>query len=224
MSIAEQLLKIKQTIPSPAQLVAVSKTHPAAYIQEAYQAGQRIFGESKAQELQEKQQLLPADIAWHFIGHLQTNKIKYLAAFVSMIHSIDSLYLLQAINKEAAKNNRIINCLLQIHIAQEETKFGLSEQELNELLTSDAYKALKNISICGLMGMATLTEDKEQVRKEFRMLKQLFDQTKVTHFSGQEQFTELSMGMSDDYPIALEEGSTLVRVGSAIFGYRNYNS
>lgn len=221
--IQENLNKIRNTIPSNVTLVAVSKTKPVTDLQEAYDAGQRIFGENKALEMRDKHQQLPKDIQWHFIGHLQTNKIKYIAPFVTLIHSIDSASLLEAVNKEAAKNNRIIDCLLQFHIAQEETKFGLDMKEATTLLESESFKNLKNINICGVMGMATFTDDNEQIRNEFKTLKNIFNTLKDSYFKDNETFKEISMGMSDDYPIAIEEGATLVRVGSKIFGVRNYN-
>lgn len=221
--IQENLNKIRKTIPLNVTLVAVSKTKPVTDLQEAYDAGQRIFGENKALEMRDKHQQLPKDIQWHFIGHLQTNKIKYIAPFVTLIHSIDSASLLEAVNKEAAKNNRIIDCLLQFHIAQEETKFGLDMKEATTLLESESFKNLKNINICGVMGMATFTDDNEQIRNEFKTLKNIFNTLKDSYFKDSEAFKEISMGMSDDYPIAIEEGATLVRVGSKIFGVRNYN-
>jgi len=221
--IKENLEKIRATLPESVTLVAVSKTKPVSDIQEAYDAGQRIFGENHALEMRDKHEVLPQDIQWHFIGHLQTNKIKYIIPFVTLIHSIDSANLLEAVNKEAKKHGRVVDCLLQFHIAQEETKFGLSMWEAQQLLTSDAYKEMENIRICGVMGMATFTDNEKQVHKEFAHLKVLFDVLKENYFADQPQFKEISMGMSDDYPIAIEEGATLVRVGSKIFGARNYN-
>ena len=209
--------------PNSCRLVAVSKTKSPADIQEAYEAGQRIFGENKVQEMTEKSGLLPKDIEWHMIGHLQRNKVKYIAPYVSLIHAVDSIRLLSEINKQGSKVNRLIPCLLQIHIAEEETKFGLSEEELILLLASDEVKEMENIKIAGLMGMATNTDDKIQVRKEFKGLKRLFDQVNAMELPGHIDMKELSMGMSGDYKIAIEEGSTLIRVGSAIFGARNYN-
>jgi PLP dependent protein len=203
-----------------ARLVAVSKTHPAGRILEIYHQGQRVFGENRPQEMLEKQAALPPDIEWHFIGHLQTNKVKMMAPFVSLIHSVESLRLLQEIDKQALKHNRVIDCLLQFHIAQEETKFGLNEQEAIELLQSPEFGALKNIRICGVMGMATFTDEQEQVRKEFRRLKTIFDHLKAQIFAQSAHFCEISMGMSGDWQLALEEGSTLVRIGSLIFGER----
>ena len=221
--IQENLNIVRATVPSNVTLIAVSKTKPVSDLQEAYDAGQRIFGENKALEMRDKHQVLPDDIQWHFIGHLQTNKIKYIAPFVTLIHAIDSLSLLEAVNKEAVKNNRVIDCLLQFHIAQEETKFGLDIEEAKALLESDSFKDLKNINICGVMGMTTFTDDVVQVRNEFKNLKGIFDALKESYFGDKDYFKEISMGMSDDYPIAIEEGTTMVRVGSKIFGARNYN-
>ena len=221
--IKENLNIVKATVPSNVTLIAVSKTKPVSDLQEAYDAGQRIFGENKALEMRDKHQVLPADIQWHFIGHLQTNKIKYIAPFVTLIHAIDSLSLLEAVNKEAAKNNRVINCLLQFHIAQEETKFGLDIEEARAMLESESFKNLNNINICGVMGMATFTDNADQVRNEFKNLKNIFETLKENYFKENDSFKEISMGMSDDYPIAIEEGATMVRVGSKIFGARNYN-
>lgn len=199
-------------------LVAVSKTKPAADIEALYQLGQRDFGENYVQELAEKQPQLPADINWHFIGHLQTNKVKYIAAFVYLIHGVDSYKLLAEINKQAAKNNRVINCLLQIHIAEEETKFGLNESELEDLLNSYTNNSLSNVVVKGLMGMASFTENEAQVKKEFNSLKSLFDKYKAEF-----KFDTLSMGMSGDYQLAVETGSNMVRIGSLLFGERNYH-
>ena len=221
--IQENLNKVRATIPSNVTLIAVSKTKPIVDLQEAYDAGQRIFGENKALEIRDKHQELPKDIQWHFIGHLQTNKIKYIAPFVTLIHSIDSASLLEAVNKEAVKNNRIIDCLLQFHIAQEDTKFGLDVEEAINMLNSDNFKNLKNINIVGVMGMATFTDDVNQVRNEFKSLKNIFDALKDGYFKDNDSFKEISMGMSDDYSIAIEEGATMVRVGSKIFGARNYS-
>jgi pyridoxal phosphate enzyme (YggS family) len=221
--IQENLNIVRATVPSDVTLIAVSKTKPVSDLQEAYDAGQRIFGENKALEMRDKYQELPKDIQWHFIGHLQTTKIKYIAPFVTLIHAIDSLPLLESVNKEAAKNNRIIDCLLQFHIAQEETKFGLDIEEAKSLLESESFKDLKNINICGVMGMATFTDDVVQVRNEFKNLKNIFETLKENYFKANDSFKEISMGMSDDYPIAIEEGATMVRVGSKIFGARNYN-
>lgn len=212
MSIKDNLLKIKSTLPEHVTLVAVSKTKPVVDLMEAYNAGQRIFGENKIQEMTEKWEQMPKDIQWHMIGHIQTNKVKFMAPYVSLIHGVDSLKLLEEINKQALKNNRIIDCLLQIHIAEEETKFGLNKDELADLLVSESFKNLKNINIVGLMGMATFTENKIQIKKEFEHLKSIFDQVKI--------LKTLSMGMSGDYQLAIECGSTMVRIGSSIFGGR----
>lgn len=220
--IQENLNIVRATIPSDVTLIAVSKTKPVSDLQEAYEAGQRIFGENKALEMRDKHQSLPDDIQWHFIGHLQTNKIKYIAPFVTLIHSIDSLSLLEAVNKEALKNNRIIDCLIQFHIAQEDTKFGMDLEEAKALLKSEDYKNMNNIRVVGVMGMATFTDDAAQVRNEFETLKNIFDNLKENCFKNIDYFKEISMGMSDDYPIAIEEGATMVRVGSKIFGARNY--
>jgi len=217
--IADSIQAIEQKIKDRARLIAVTKTKPVMMLQEAYDAGARLFGENKVQEMAEKQPQLPRDIEWHLIGHLQSNKVKYIAPFVSLIHSIDSLKLLQEVNKQALKNGRVIDCLLQIHIADEETKFGLLPDEADALLRSAMLNDLQNVRIIGLMGLATNTDDEEQVRREFRGLKRLFDQL-ATIQTAQVQFSELSMGMSGDYELAVEEGSTLVRVGSAIFGAR----
>lgn len=222
MMITENIEKIKATVPANARLIAVSKTKPVEDLQEAYAAGQRLFGENKALEMRDKHAVLPNDIEWHFIGHLQTNKIKYIMPFVSLIHSIDSLNLLKAVDKEASKQGRVVDCLLQFHVASEETKFGLSMNEAEDLLESEDYKSMKNIRIVGVMGMATNTSDEDLIRKEFRQLKQIHTDLKKRYFADEDSFKELSMGMSHDYMIALEEGSTLVRVGSSIFGARQY--
>ena len=221
--IKENLNIVRATVPSDVTLIAVSKTKPVSDLQEAYDAGQRVFGENKALEMRDKYQVLPDDIQWHFIGHLQTNKIKYIAPFVTLIHSVDSVSLLEAVNKEAVKNNRVIDCLLQFHIAQEDTKFGLDMEEAKVLLESENFKSLKNVNIVGVMGMATFTNDVDQIRNEFKNLKDIFDTLKEGYFKDKDSFSEISMGMSDDYPIAIEEGATMVRVGSKIFGARNYN-
>jgi pyridoxal phosphate enzyme (YggS family) len=207
---------------SKAKLIAVSKTQPIEKIKEAYDAGQRLFGENKAQEMLAKYQALPEDMEWHMIGHLQTNKVKYITSFVSLIHSVDSEKLLEEIDKQGKKAGRIIPCLLQVHIAMEETKFGFSAEEVSSLLGGPALPNLKNIEIRGLMGMATFTENKETVRGEFQSLKKLFDQLKERELASNAVMKELSMGMSSDYKIALQEGSTYVRIGTAIFGERNY--
>ena len=222
MSIQTNLKETLATLPPHVRLVAVSKFHPNEALQEAYDAGQRIFGESKVQEMTQKYESLPKDIEWHFIGHLQTNKIKYMAPYVAMIHGVDSFKLLIEINKQAAKVGRIIPCLLQIHIAQEETKFGFSFEECKEMLMAGEWKGLKNISLCGIMGMATNTEDEEEIRKEFQSLRNFFQEIKQGFFSEDSAFKEISMGMSDDYPLAIEYGSTLIRIGSRIFGNRYY--
>ncbi len=219
--IKENLNVVRATLPDNVTLIAVSKTKPVEDLQEAYDAGQRIFGENKALEMRDKHQVLPDDIKWHFIGHLQTNKIKYIAPFVTLIHSIDSASLLDAVNKEAAKNNRVIDCLLQFHIAQEDTKFGLDMEEAKNMIESDNFKKMNNVRIVGVMGMATFTDDVNQVRNEFKTLKHIFDTLKDNYFKD-DSFKEISMGMSDDYPLAIEEGATMVRVGSKIFGARNY--
>lgn len=216
MSIAKNLTEIKSQLPAHVTLVAVSKTKPVADLMEAYHAGQRIFGENYMQELVEKHEALPKDIQWHFIGHLQSRKVKQLAPFVSLIHGVDSFKLLQEINKQAANNNRIIDCLLQIHIADEETKFGLDEEELNDILMSDDFKNLENIRIVGLMGMATFTENQNQIEKEFNHLKTIFDKLRTQN----SELKTLSMGMSGDFPLAISCGSTMVRIGSSIFGSR----
>ncbi|WKX75424.1 YggS family pyridoxal phosphate-dependent enzyme [Zobellia laminariae] len=215
--IKDHLLEIKNTLPDHVTLVAVSKTKPDEDLMEAYAAGQRIFGENKVQEMVGKWERLPKDIKWHMIGHLQRNKVKYMAEFVDLIHGVDSFRLLAEINKKAAQNKRTIDCLLQIHIAEEDTKFGLDKEELNAILMSEEYHQLKNINVVGLMGMATFTDDETQVRREFKQLKSIFDTIKTKN----PQITILSMGMSGDYQMAIEEGSTMVRIGSSIFGKRN---
>ena len=220
MSIAENIRRFRNQLPSHVSVIAVSKTKPAEEILEAYNEGHRIFGENKVQDLIDKQALLPDDIQWHFVGHLQTNKVKYLAPFVNLIHSIDSMKLLQVVNREAVKNERIIPCLLQVHIAQEEGKFGLSEEEIRDILESVDFESLQNVQIAGLMGMATYTSDEDQIRREFKMLSDLFHVLKNAYFKGSDHFREISMGMSGDYAIAIEEGSTMIRVGTLIFGPR----
>lgn len=222
MQIADKLKQINTELPQGVRLVAVSKFHPNEAIEEAYRYGQRIFGESKVQEMTAKYETLPKDIEWHFIGHLQTNKIKYIAPYVTMIHGVDSYKLLAEINKQAQKVDRVIDCLLQIHIAKEETKFGFSPEECNEMLLSGIYKELTNIRICGLMGMASNTDNIEQIREEFCFLDNYFKNIKTNFFADTESFKELSMGMSGDYHEAIQYGSTLVRIGSSIFGDRNY--
>jgi len=218
--IQQNLKKVLQNVPAHVKLVAVSKTKPVEMIQQAYDAGQRDFGENKAQEMVAKQPQLPADIRWHFIGHLQTNKVKYIAPFVTLIHAVDSLKLLKEINKQAMKNERIIDCLLEFHIAEEESKFGLTLRTAREILQSDEFPEMKNIRICGVMGMATFTEDQDQIRREFKSLKAYFEALKREFFQEKPEFKEISMGMSGDYLLAIEEGATLVRVGSKIFGLR----
>lgn len=220
--IQEEIQTIKAGLPESVRLVAVSKFHPIEALQEAYEGGQRIFGESKVQEMTQKYEALPKDIEWHFIGHLQTNKIKYMAPYVALIHGVDSYKLLSEINKQAAKAGRIIPCLLQIHIAQEETKFGFSTDECRSMLEEGNWRQLKNVQIAGVMGMATNTEDEAQIKREFSTLSAFFQEVKETYFKEVSSFKEISMGMSDDYPIAIEEGSTLIRIGSRIFGARNY--
>ncbi len=218
--IAENLLSVKSAIPSGVTLVAVSKTKPNEAILEAYETGQRIFGENKVQELVQKHEELPADIQWHMIGHLQSNKVKYIAPFISLIHAVDSLKLLKEINKQAKAHNRTINCLLQFHIAQEESKFGLDLNSVRDILESDDFIQMENISIQGVMGMATFTDNEDQVRDEFRTLENYFNVLKSHFFKFNDDFQHISMGMSGDYAIAIEEGSTMVRVGSSIFGSR----
>lgn len=220
MSIKNNLLEIKATLPDNVTLVAVSKTKPVSDLMEAYEAGQRVFGENKIQEMAEKFEQMPKDIEWHMIGHVQTNKVKFMASFVSLVHGVDSLRLLEEINKQALKNNRVIDCLLQVHIAEEETKFGLSESELNELLQSESFSQLKNIKIKGLMGMATFTHNQNQIEKEFKHLKSVFDRLSQTQKTDNYEMKILSMGMSGDYQLAIECGSTMVRIGSSIFGTR----
>jgi pyridoxal phosphate enzyme (YggS family) len=219
MSIATNLQTIKSTLPDHVTLVAVSKTKPVPDLMEAYDAGQRIFGENKIQEMVDKWEQMPKDIEWHMIGHVQTNKVKYMASFVSLIHGVDSLKLLEEINKQALKNNRVIDCLLQMHIAEEETKFGLDEEELTTLLSSDSFLKMKNIRIVGLMGMATFTDNQNQIKKEFTHLKSIFD-SKQNLKSEICNLKSLSMGMSGDYQLAISCGSTMVRIGSSIFGNR----
>ena len=218
MSIAENLHQVLSTLPPKVILVAVSKTKPEEDLQAAYDAGQRIFGENKIQEMTRKHEALPKDIEWHMIGHVQSNKVKYMAPYVSLIHGVDREKLLKEINKQAIKNNRVIDCLLQMHIAQEETKFGLDAHELSQIIKNTQAGAYPNVQLLGLMGMATFTSDQNQIRTEFARLKQHFD----TAANQLEYFSVLSMGMSGDYAIAIEEGSTMIRVGSKIFGERNY--
>ena len=221
--IEENYRQVAATVKPGVRLVAVSKYKTVEEIKTVYDLGQRVFGENKAQEMRAKHEVLPSDIEWHFIGHLQRNKIKYIIGYVSLIHSIDSLELLQEVNKAAAKENRVVPCLLQFHIAEEETKFGLNLAEAEVLLDSPDFAEMRNVRIDGVMGMATFTPDKEQVRREFASLRDIFQTLRTTFFLGKEHFMEISMGMSDDYPIAMEEGSTLVRIGSSIFGARDYS-
>lgn len=218
--IEQQLEHVRAELPSNVTLIAVSKTKPISALQEAYNAGQRHFGENKVQEMVEKAQQLPADIKWHLIGHLQTNKVKYMAGFVHLIHGVDSLKLLLEIDKQAAKVERIQDVLLQFHIAQEETKFGLELNEALELLASNTYLSLKNVRICGVMGMASFTTNEAQIREEFKNLVHIFNHLKQACFYEEDHFKEISMGMSGDYLLAVEQGSTMVRVGSKIFGSR----
>lgn len=219
-TLADRLIDLRTKIPADVQLIAVSKTKPASMILELYQAGQRAFGENKVQEMVDKYEQLPNDIQWHLIGHLQTNKVKYIAPFVHLIHAVDSLKLLQEIDKQAAKCGRIIPCLLQFHIANEETKFGLDFSEAEEILQSREFIEMQNVQIVGLMGMATFTEDQEQIRDEFRNLNNYFQIIKSHYFKFNPDFKHLSMGMSGDYELAIEEGSTMVRIGSTLFGSR----
>jgi PLP dependent protein len=223
IDIASNIRNLKQKLPSSVKIVAVSKTKPVSDIMIAYNAGQRCFGENRVQELLAKKDNLPSDIEWHLIGHLQSNKVKQIVPFINMIQSVDSFKLLSTINKESAKVNHILNCLLQFHIAKEETKFGFNMEEVRQMVESEEYKGLLNVRICGVMGMGTFTEDPDIVRKEFVYLRNCFNILKNDYFSGKSFFTEISMGMSSDYRIAVEEGSTIVRLGSLIFGERNQN-
>lgn len=220
--IGERIKEIRNELPEGIRLVAVSKFHPNEAIEEAYRAGQRIFGESKVQEMTAKYESLPKDIEWHFIGHLQTNKVKYIVPYVALIHGIDSYKLLAEVDKQAAKAGRRVNCLLQLHIAREETKFGFSFDECRQMLAEGQWRQLQHIRLCGLMGMATNTDNVEQIKEEFRSLSNFFREVKSTWFADDDAFCELSMGMSHDYHEAIAEGSTLVRVGSKIFGERIY--
>lgn len=220
MSVAEQITRLQKELPEGVNLLAISKYQPIEAIQEAYDAGQRMFGENHIQEMAAKAAVLPKDIEWHFTGHVQTNKIKYMAPFVSLVHAVDSFRLLREIDKHAAKHNRRIDCLLQIHIAQEDTKYGLTIDECRQLLANEPWRELEHVRITGLMAMGSNTDDMEQVRREFRQMKQLFDELRATYFANDPSFTQLSEGMTDDYPIAIEEGSTIVRIGSMIFGER----
>lgn len=221
MSIAENIKSLKNELETiQVKLVAVSKTKPVEDILQAYDAGQRVFGENQVQELVEKHEQLPKDIEWHLIGHLQTNKVKYIAPFITLIESVDSIKLLQEINKQAIKNKRVIDCLLQVYIADEETKFGLGFDEVIELLRSEEFAELKNVRIRGLMGIATNTDSEKQIKEEFYELDTFFDGIKQSYFRKEESFDELSMGMSSDYKIAIEHGATMVRLGSTVFGQR----
>ena len=220
MSVRENIELLRRSVPENVKIVAVSKFHPVEQIREAYDAGQRIFGENRVQELVAKQAVLPDNIEWHFIGTLQRNKVKYIAPFIRLIHSLDSESLMSEIDKRGAENNRIIPCLLQIHIARETTKSGFAPEECADFLAEGRWKNYRHVQLSGVMGMATLTDDAEQIRSEFRLLKSLFDEWKRKYFADEAAFSEISMGMSDDYPIAIEEGSTMIRVGTRIFGKR----
>jgi pyridoxal phosphate enzyme (YggS family) len=222
MSIASEIQQITAALPQGVRLVAVSKYHPCEAITQAYEAGQRVFGESKVQEMTAKHEALPKDIEWHFIGHLQTNKIKYMAPYVALIHGVDSFKLLAEIDRQAAKAGRIIPCLLQIHLAQEETKFGFSLEECRAMLQAGEWRNLTQVRLDGVMGMASNVDDEAQIRREFHTLRSFFEEVRAQYFAGEAHFKEVSMGMSHDYPIALEEGATLVRIGSKIFGERVY--
>ncbi|MDR1221720.1 MAG: YggS family pyridoxal phosphate-dependent enzyme [Tannerella sp.] len=222
MNIEKNMLEICFSLPEDVKLVAVSKFHPVETIKEAYAAGQRLFGESRVQELTAKQPVLPEDIEWHFIGTLQTNKVKYIAPFISMIQSVDTFKLLQEINRQAAKCNRVLRVLIEVHIAEEDSKRGFSADECKALFTGSVLQQFPHIQVCGLMGMATFTDNTRQVRREFGRLRNLFEEIKSMPFAGRDSFSELSMGMSDDYKTAIEEGSTMVRIGTGIFGTRQY--
>jgi PLP dependent protein len=221
MSITQNINKIKEELPQKVKLVAVSKFKPEAAILEAYNGGQRVFGENRVQELVAKYQSLPKDIEWHLIGHLQSNKVKYIVPFVHLIHSVDSFKLLEAIDKEAIKFKRVVDCLLEVHIAEEDAKFGFSENEIIEMLESVEFKELRNIRICGVMGMATFTDNERQIRKEFLHLSAIFNSIKNKYFNQSSAFCEISIGMSGDYKLAIECGSTIVRIGTTIFGERD---
>lgn len=223
MSISKNLEKVLKSIPENVKLVAVSKTKPVETILEAYNSGHKVFGENKVQELASKHEEMPKDIEWHMIGHLQRNKVKYIAPFVHLIHGVDSFRLLKEIDKQAKKFERKVNCLLQFHIAEEDTKFGFDMNEVLDMLNSEEYDGLTGIQICGVMGMGTFTDDMDQVRREFRNLKSIYESLKSDYFAQSNEFKEISMGMSADYEIAIEEGSTMVRIGSDIFGARNYH-
>lgn len=221
-TIQAKIKEVLAELPAGVRLVAVSKFHPVEALEEAYAAGQRIFGESHVQEMTQKYEALPKDIEWHFIGHLQTNKVKYMAPYVSLIHAIDSYRLLAEVNKQAAKVGRVIPCLLQIHVAQEETKFGFTFDECRQLLADGEWRKLEHVQLAGIMGMASNVDDAQQIQQEFCSLNEFFKEIKQTYFATDDRFCELSMGMSHDYPLAVEAGSTLVRVGSKFFGERNY--
>lgn len=222
MDIKRQIKEVLSGLPQGVRLIAVSKFHPKEALMEAYECGQRIFGESKVQEMTDKYEALPKDIEWHFIGHLQTNKVKYLAPYVAMIHAVDSFRLLEEINKQAAKAGRVIPCLLEIHIAREESKYGFTFDECRDMMAAGLWRELKNVRLSGVMGMATFTDDETEITNEFCSLKDFFQELKQTYFADEASFCEISMGMSDDYPIAVAHGSTMVRVGSKIFGERVY--
>ena len=221
--IADNLNKITSSLSAEVKLVAVSKTKPLEDIIQAYDCGQRLFGENKALEMRDKQALLPNDIKWHFIGHLQSNKVKFIAPFVTLIHGVDSLKLLKEINHQAKSNDRIIDCLLQISISNEETKFGMDVRQAQDMLLDEQYLQLTNIRLCGVMGIGSITNDKQQTQREFAYLREVFEDFKQRFFHNNEHFTEISMGMSDDYDIAIKQGATIIRLGSTIFGHRNYN-
>lgn len=221
-AITEQIKTIKSSLPDCVDLVAVSKFHPIEALEEAYNAGQRVFGESRVQELIQKFPLMPEDVKWHFIGHLQTNKVRQLVPIVSLIQSVDSLKLLQCINTEAKRVNKVVDVLLQLHVAKEETKYGFTCEDCLNLIKSDDFTTMKNVRICGVMGMATNTDDMEEVRGEFKQIKNVYDILKNGYFADKSYFKEISMGMSDDYHVAINEGSTLVRIGTTIFGHREY--
>ena len=218
----EIISEIRQTLPPDVRLVAVSKFHPASMIEDAYAGGQRIFGENHVQELRQKYEILPKDIEWHFIGHLQTNKVKYIAPYVQLIHAVDSHKLLTEINRQAQRNNRVIDCLLELHVAQEETKFGFSPDEMYDYVRQAEWRQLQNVRICGIMCMASNTDDEARIARDFQQAQQLFDRLKQDFFATEESFSIRSWGMSDDYPIALRYGSNMVRIGSKIFGPRVY--
>ena len=221
-NISDRVESIKSTLPLGVQLIAVSKYHPAEMIREAYDAGQRLFGENHVQEMAAKQPLLPADIQWHMIGHLQTNKVKYMISFVAMIHSVDSLKLLREINKQAQKVNRIVDCLLQLYVAQEDTKFGFTLEECRQMLAEGEWRQMNNVRLCGVMGMATNTNSDDEVKDEFIAIHNFFTEIKTQYFVNEPFFKEISMGMSNDYSLAVQCGSTMVRVGTSIFGARQY--